>query len=84
MKWGCEVAQKDESVSTCAFSLNRHDSLCSTLVKEAVLMVPTLGKKSTNMQPTEFHYRVGQQRNSSLLFWRQHAMLLQAVTSFLG
>jgi hypothetical protein len=83
MKWGFEFAQRDKSVSTCAFSLNRHDILCSTLVKEAVLMVPTLGQKSTNLQSVEFHYHVGQQCNSGLLFWRQHTMLLQAVTSFI-
>ena len=47
-------------------------------------MVPTLGHKSTNMQSTELHNHAGQQYSSRHLVWRQHAMPLQAVTSFLG
>ena len=48
--------------------------------KKAVLKVPTLGRKSTNMQLTDFHNPVGQQYNSSLLVWRLQDMPLQAVT----
>jgi hypothetical protein len=44
IKWGCEVVQKDKSVSASAFSLSGHDSLYSLSAKKAVLMVPTLGK----------------------------------------
>ena len=60
----CEVVQKDKSVAIGAFSLNGHDSLCSTSAKNAVLTVPTLAQKSTNMQSTYFHYPVGQQYSS--------------------
>jgi len=45
----CEVVQKDKSVAIGAFSLNGNDSLYSTSAKNAVLMVPTLAQKSTNM-----------------------------------
>jgi len=80
----CEVVQKDKSIATDAFSLNGHDSLYSISTKNVVLMVLTLAQKSTNMQPTYFHYPVGQQYSSSFLVWRQNDMPLQAVTSFLG
>jgi hypothetical protein len=47
IKWSCDVVQKHKSVSTSAFSLIGHDSLYSLSATEAVLMVPTLGQKST-------------------------------------
>jgi len=72
---------KDRSVSTGASSLNGHDSSYVMSAKKAVLKVPTLGHKSTNMQLTDFHNPGGQQYNSSLLVWRLHDMPLQAVTS---
>jgi hypothetical protein len=75
---------KDESVSMGAFSLSGHESLHSISAKQAVLMVSTLGRKSTNMQSKECPNPVGQQYSSSLLVWRQHDTLLQAVTGFLG
>jgi hypothetical protein len=55
----------------------------SILAKKAVLMVLTLGQKSSNMQPTEVRIPVGQQDRSRLLVWRQYAMPLHGVTSFL-
>jgi hypothetical protein len=60
IKLGDEVVHKERSVSTCAFSLNGHDSSYIMSAKKAVLMVPTLGCKSTNMQSMEFHNPTGQ------------------------
>jgi hypothetical protein len=45
----CEVVQKDKSVAIGAFSLNGHVSLYSVSTKNAVLIVPTLAQKLTNM-----------------------------------
>jgi len=80
VKLGCEVLHNVRSVSTGAFSLNVHDSSYIMSAKKAVLKVHTLGRKSTNMQSTDFHNPVGQQYSSSLLVWRLHDMQLQAVT----
>ena len=80
IKFGGEVVHKDRSVSTGAFSLNGYDSSYIMSAKEAVLKVPTLGCKSTNMQSTDFHNPAGQQYSSSLLVWRLHDMPLQTVT----
>ena len=77
---GGEVGHKDRSVLTGAFSLNGQDTSYIMSVKKAVLKVPTLGSKSTNMQSTDFHNPAGQQHNSGLLVWRLHALPLQAVT----
>jgi len=48
--------------------------------KKTVLKVTTLGRKSTNMQSTDFRYSAGQQYSSGLLIWRLHDVPLQAVT----
>jgi len=40
--------------------------------KETVLKVTILGRKSTNMQSTNFRYSAGQQYSSGLLMWRLH------------
>ena len=77
---GGEEVHKDRSVATGAFSLNGHDSSFIMSTKKAVLKVPTLGRKSTNMQPTYFCNTGSQQYNSSFLVWRLHDMPLQAVT----
>jgi len=50
-----EVVHKDGYVSTGAFSLNGHDSSNIMSAKNAVLKVPTSGRKSTNMQSTDGH-----------------------------
>jgi hypothetical protein len=68
------------SVSKSAFSLNGHGSLYSIPAEKALLMVPTLGQKSPNMQ-SKFHNPASQQYSSSFLVWTEHNMLLQAVTS---
>jgi hypothetical protein len=75
--------QKDKSISTSVFSLSGLNSLYSLSAKEAVLMVTTLGQKSSNMLSTESHNPAGQQYSSSLLVWREHDMPLQTVTLFL-
>ena len=62
------------------FSLNWHDRSYIMSAKKAVLKVPTLGRKSTNMQLTDFHNTADQQYKSSFLVWRMHDMPLQAVT----
>jgi hypothetical protein len=54
IKLGGEV-HKDRSASTGAFSLNGYDSSYIMSAKKAVLEVPTLGHKTTNMQLTDFH-----------------------------
>ena len=58
------------------FSLNGHDSSYIMSAKKAVLQVPTLGHKSTNMQSTDFHNTAGQQYSSGFLVWRLHDMPL--------
>jgi len=55
IKLGGENAHKDRSVSTGVFSLNGNDISYIMSGKTAVLKVPTLGCKSTNMQSTDFH-----------------------------
>jgi hypothetical protein len=50
---GGEV-HKDRSASTGAFSLNGHDSSYIMSAKAAVLKVPTIGHKTTNVQLTDF------------------------------
>jgi hypothetical protein len=65
-----EIVHEDRSISTGAFSLNDHDSSYITSEKTAVLKVPTLGRRSTNMQSTDFHNLAGQQYNSGVLVWR--------------
>ena len=80
IKLGGEVVRKDRYVSTGASSLNGHDGSYIMSAKKAMLRVPTLGCKSTNMQLPDFHNPGGQQYNSSLLVWRLHDMPLQAVT----
>jgi len=75
-----EDPQKGGSVSTGAFSLHGHDSLYIMSAKKAVLKLPTLGWKSTNMQSADFHNPAGQQYSSGHLVWRLHNMPLQAVT----
>jgi S-adenosylmethionine:tRNA-ribosyltransferase-isomerase (queuine synthetase) len=62
---GGEV-HKDRFVSTGALSLNGHDSSYIMSAQTAVLRVPTLGCKITNMQLTDFHNPAGQ--NMSLVF----------------
>jgi hypothetical protein len=49
-KFGCEVEHKNRLISTGAFSLNGQDSSHIVSAKRAVLQVPTLGCKATNMQ----------------------------------
>ena len=61
---GGEV-HKDSSVSTGAFSRNGHDSSHIMSAKKAVLMVPTLDHKRTNMQLTDFHIPAGQNKLQS-------------------
>jgi hypothetical protein len=53
IKFGGEVVHKDRYVSTGSFSLNGHDSSNIMSAKKDVLKVPTLGRKSTNMQSTD-------------------------------
>ena len=64
---GGEV-HKDRSVSTGAFSRNGHDSSHIMSAKKAVLKVPTLGHKRTNMQLTDFHIPAGQNTTPVFLF----------------
>ena len=64
---GAEV-HKDRSVSTRAFSQNGHDSSYIISAKKAVLMVPTLGHKRTNMQLTDFHIPAGQNTTPVFMF----------------
>jgi len=59
IKLGGEV-HKDRSASTGDFSINGHDSSYIMSAKKAVLRVPTLGHKTTNMQLTAFHIPAGQ------------------------
>jgi hypothetical protein len=74
--------QKDKSISTGAF--HKMDvTVYNISAGKVVLIAPTLGQKSSNMQSKIFHTPVGQQDSSDLLVWRQYAMPLQAVTSFL-
>ena len=80
LHFGSETVHKDTPISKGAFSLNGHDSSYVMSAKKAVLKVPTLGRKSTNIQSTEFRYSAGQQYSSSLLVWRLHAMPIQGVT----
>jgi len=54
VKLGDAAVHKDGAVSTGAFSLNGHDSSYITSAKNAVLKDPTLGRKSTYMQLTDF------------------------------
>jgi hypothetical protein len=84
IKCSCEVVQKDESVSTGAFSLSGHASFYSTSVKPAVLTVSTLGRKSTSVLSKDCHNYAVQQYSSSLLVWRQHDTLLLPATAVLG
>jgi len=53
IKFGGEVVHKDRYASTGAFSLNGHDSSNIMPAKKAVLKVPTLGRKPTNMPSTD-------------------------------
>jgi hypothetical protein len=53
---------------TSAFSLNGHDSSYIMSAKKAVLKVPILGCKTTNMQLTDFHNPAGQNTNPVFLF----------------
>ena len=46
------AVHKDGVGSTGAFSLNGHDRSYITSAKKAVFKVPTLGRKSTNIQLT--------------------------------
>jgi len=66
IKFGGEFVHKYRSVSTGVFSLNGHDSSHIMSAKKAVLMVSTLGRKSTNMQITDFQNTAGQQYSSGL------------------
>ena len=56
----CGEVHKDRSASTVAFSLNVRDSSHIMSAKTAVLKVPTSGRKTTNMQLTDFHIPAGQ------------------------
>ena len=67
IKLGGEV-HKDTSVSTGAFSQNGYDSSYITSAKKAVLKIPTLGHKTTNMQLTDFHIPAGQNKTPVFLF----------------
>ena len=67
IKLGGEV-HKDRFLSTGAFSLNGHDSSYIVSAKKAVLKVPTLGRKTTNMQLTDFHNPAGQNTTPVFLF----------------
>ena len=80
IRFGGEVVHKGRPISTGAFPLNRHEFIYIISSKKAVLQVPTLGCKSTNMQSTDFHNPVGHQYSTGLLVWRQHDMPFQAVT----
>jgi len=66
IKFGGEFVHKYRSVSTGVFPLNGKDSSYTMSAKKAVLMVSTLGCKSTNMQITVFQNPAGQQYSSSL------------------
>jgi len=50
---------KDRSASAGAFSLNGQDSSYIMSAKKAVLKVPNVGCKTTNMQLTDFHIPAG-------------------------
>jgi hypothetical protein len=67
IKLGGEV-HKDKPASTGAFSLNGHDSLYIMSAKKAGLKVPTLGRKTSNMQLTDFHIPAGQNATPVFLF----------------
>jgi len=59
IKLGGEV-HKDTFASTGAFSLFGHDSSYIMSAKKAVLKVPTLDCKTTNVQLADFHNPAGQ------------------------
>jgi len=80
IKLGGEDVQNDRSVSTGVFPLNGRDSSYITSAKETVLKLPTFGRKSTNIQSTDFHNPAGHQYKCGLPLWRPHEMPLQAVT----
>jgi hypothetical protein len=64
---GGEV-HKDRSASTGAFSLNGHDSSYIMSAKKAAIKVPTLGRKTTTIQLTDFHIPAGQNTTPVFLF----------------
>ena len=68
IKLGGEVVCKDRSVSTGASSLNGHDGSYIMSAKKAVLKVPTLGRKSTNMQLPDFLTLVANNTTPLFLF----------------
>jgi hypothetical protein len=55
IKFGGEVVHKDRYASIGALSLNGHDSSNIMPAKKAVLKVPTLGRKPTNMPSTDIY-----------------------------
>ena len=67
IKLGGEM-HKDRSASTGAFSLNGHGSSYIMSAKTAVLKIPTSGRKTTNMQPTDFHIPAGQNTYPVFMF----------------
>jgi len=80
VKLGGVAVHKDGAVSTGAFSLNGQDSSYLMSAKKVVFKVPTLGRKSTNMQLTDFYNLFAQISNPVLLFEHLHDRPLQAVT----
>ena len=80
IKLGGEDAQKDASVSTGDFPINRHDGSFIMSAKKVMLKLPIFGRKSTNMQSTDFHNPSTNSTTLGLLVWRLHDMPLQAVT----
>jgi hypothetical protein len=67
IKLGGEM-HTDRSASTGAFSLNGHGSSYIMSAKTAVLKVPTSGRKTTNVQPTDFHIPAGQNTYPVFMF----------------
>jgi hypothetical protein len=61
IKLGGEV-HKDRSASIGVFSLNGRGSSYIMSAKKTVLKVPTLGRKTTNMQLKDFHIPAGQNK----------------------
>jgi len=56
-----EDVQNVRSVSTGVFLLNGRGGSYILSAKETVLKLPTFGRKSTNIQSTDFHNPAGHQ-----------------------